>query len=132
MDLTSKWQEIIDERPCFTAFLGIRLRTVSRDEIVADLDIRPDVGQAAGFAHGGVLMAFTDTLGGIGASVNLPDGAATITLESKTNFVTPALVGTTITGRSEPFHRGRRTSIWQTRITSADDRLLAQITQTQM
>jgi len=132
MDLTSKWQEIIDECPCFTAFLGIRLRTVSRDEIVADLDIRPDVGQAAGFAHGGVLMAFADTLGGIGATVNLPDGAATITLESKTNFVTPAVVGTTITGRSEPLHRGRRTSIWQTRITSADGRLLAQITQTQM
>ena len=132
MDLTSEWQEHFDQQPYFAAFLGIRLRSITRDEVVAELGIRPEVGGQHGFAHGGVLMAFADTLGGLGASVNLPEGATTITLESKTNFVAPAVIGTTVTGRSEPLHRGRRTSIWQTRITNADGRLLAQITQTQM
>lgn len=132
MDLRSKWQEIVGEDPYFAAFLGIRLRSVTRDEIVADLEIRPEVSGQHGFAHGGVLMALADTLGGIGATINLPEGAATITLESKTNVVAPAVIGTTVTGRSEPVHRGRRTSIWQTRLTSADGRLLAQITHTQM
>jgi 1,4-dihydroxy-2-naphthoyl-CoA hydrolase len=132
MDLVKQWQEIVDERPHFSASLGIRLRTVTRDEVVAELEIRPEVGGQHGIAHGGALMAFADSLGGIGATVNLPEGAATITLESKTNFVAPAAIGTTVTGRCEPLHRGRRTSIWQTRITGADGRLLAQITQTQM
>jgi uncharacterized protein (TIGR00369 family) len=132
MDLVMHWQEVVDERPYFLSSLGIRLRTVTRDEVVAELEIRPEVGGQHGLAHGGVLMAFADTLGGIGASINLPEGAATITLESKTNFVAPAVIGTTVTGRCEPIHRGRRTSIWQTRITNADGRLLAQITQTQM
>jgi uncharacterized protein (TIGR00369 family) len=132
MDLVSEWQEVVDERPYFLASLGVRLQTVTRDEVVAELEIRPEVGGQHGFAHGGVLMAFADTLGGIGATINLPEGAATITLESKTNFVAPAVIGTTVTGRCEALHRGRRTSIWQTRITNADGRLLAQITQTQM
>ena len=42
MDLVRQWQEIVDERPYFSASLGIRLRTVTRDEVVAELEIRPD------------------------------------------------------------------------------------------
>jgi len=132
MESVSQWQEVVDKRPYFVASLGIRFRTVTRDEVVAELDIRPEIGGRNGLAHGGVLMAFADTLGTVGATINLPEGASTITLESKTNFVAPAVVGTTVSARCEPLHQGRRTSIWQTRITNADGRLLAQITQTQM
>ena len=42
MDLVKQWQEIVDEQPYFSASLGIRLRTVTRDEVVAELEIRPD------------------------------------------------------------------------------------------
>jgi 1,4-dihydroxy-2-naphthoyl-CoA hydrolase len=132
MDLVAKWQEHLDRRPSFVALLGIRLRVVTREEVIADLEVRPDISQVEGIAHGGTLMAFADTLGGLAATVNLPEGAATITLESKTNFFAPAVTGATITGRAEPLHRGRRTSVWQTRITNADGRLLAQATQTQL
>ncbi len=77
-------------------------------------------------------MAFADTLGALATVVNLPPGATTTTLESKTNFFAPAPVGTTVTGECTPLHRGRRTMAWQTRITNADGRLLALVTQTQM
>ena len=132
MDLVSECQEMLDRQPHFSASLAIRLISVTRDEIVADLDIRPELGQPYGIAHGGVLMAFADTLGGLGAGLNLPPGAGTTTLESKTNFMAPARTGTTVTGRSEIIHRGRRTTVWQTRISNAEGRLLAQVTQTQM
>jgi len=132
MDLVSECQEMLNRQPFFSSFLAIRLITVTRDEIVAELEIRPELGQQYGIAHGGVLMAFADTLGGLGAGVNLPPGAGTTTLESKTNFLAPARTGSTITGRSEIIHRGRRTTVWQTRISNAEGRLLAQITQTQM
>lgn len=131
-DLLREWQHSLDSGQDFATFLGIRLLTLTRDELVAELEIRPDLGQSAGIAHGGVMMAFADNLGGIAAAVNLPPNSATITLESKTNFLAPAPIGSTVTGRVEILHRGRRTTICQTRITNADGRLLAQVTQTQM
>src|SRR4051812_5889482 len=123
MDLLSEWQHSLDSGQDFATFLGIKLLVLTRDGVVAELEVRPDLGQSAGIAHGGVLMAFADTLGGLGAAVNLPPNSATITLESKTNFLAPAPIGSTITGRVEILHRGRRTTICQTRIFNADGRL---------
>jgi uncharacterized protein (TIGR00369 family) len=77
-------------------------------------------------------MAFADTLGATGTVVNLPDGAGTTTIESKTNFVGGAKEGTTITATATPVHRGRRTQVWQTRIEGEDGKLVAMVTQTQM
>jgi uncharacterized protein (TIGR00369 family) len=77
-------------------------------------------------------MAFADTLGAMGTLVNLPQGAGTTTIESKTNFVAPASVGTRVIGETTPVHRGRRTMIWQTRISTSEGRLVALVTQTQL
>jgi len=77
-------------------------------------------------------MAFADTLGAMGTIVNLPQGAGTTTIESKTNFVAPAPVGTRVVGEAMPIHRGRRTMIWQTRIATREGRLVALVTQTQL
>jgi 1,4-dihydroxy-2-naphthoyl-CoA hydrolase len=82
--------------------------------------------------HGGAVMAFADTLGAMGTIVNLPQGAGTTTIESKTNFVAPAPVGTRVVGEATPIHRGRRTMIWQTRIATREGRLVALVTQTQL
>ncbi len=60
------------------------------------------------------------------------DGATTTTLESKTNFLAPALAGTTVRAECLAIHRGRRTMVWQTRVTSENGKLLAIVTQTQM
>ena len=77
-------------------------------------------------------MGFADTLGAAGAILNLPAGASTTTIESKTNFIAGALLGTRLTGEALPVHRGRRTQVWTTRVTTAEGRLVAVVTQTQM
>ena len=77
-------------------------------------------------------MAFADTLGGVGTMLNLPEGAGTTTIESKTNFIAAAPAGARITAEATPLHRGRRTMVWQTRITTAEGRLVALVTQTQL
>ena len=56
----------------------------------------------------------------------------TTTIESKTNFIGAAKEGTTVEAESTPVHIGRRSSVWQTRITRADGKLVALVTQTQM
>ena len=67
---------------------------------------------------------------GIGA--NLTDGGRTATIESKTNFISTAPVGSRIIGETIPLHRGRRTMVWQTRVTTPEGKLVAIVIQTQL
>lgn len=118
----------------FAEVLGLRFCEASTDRVVAEMAIRPDLCTNPAVAHGGALMAFADTLGAAGAFLNLPPGAGTTTIESKTNFLGAAPVGSTVYGEATPIHRGRRTQVWQTRITlgGRDGKLIALVTQTQM
>lgn len=111
--------------------LGIRFVEVTPDRVVAELDHRPALTTVGGGLHGGTMMAFADTVGATGAFLNLPPGASTTTLESKTNFFA-ACRGGTVRAEAVPLHRGRRSSVWQTRLTDESGRMLAQIIQTQM
>jgi uncharacterized protein (TIGR00369 family) len=64
--------------------------------------------------------------------LNLPEGAGTTTIESKTNFLAAAPAGQRVLGEATPVHLGRRTMVWQTRITLENGRAVALVTQTQM
>jgi 1,4-dihydroxy-2-naphthoyl-CoA hydrolase len=121
-----------DNMPPLTRLLGIELLAVAPEQIDARMTAREDLGNGSGILHGGAYMAFADYLGAIGTVVNLAKGTTTTTLESKTNFFAPAVIGTVVLGRSTPLHRGRRTMVWQTRLTNDSGRLLALVTQTQM
>ena len=119
------------DRP-LTRWLGITFLQMVPERVTAELLVRAELCNNAGILHGGMLMAFADTLGACGTSLNLSDGAHTTTIESKTNFLAPAPVGTKVIGESLPLHRGRRTMVWQTRITTEDGGLVAVVTQTQL
>ena len=112
--------------------LGIELTVAEKNRVVGQLTVREEITTGGHILHGGAYMAFADSLGAIGAVLNLRDGTRTTTLESKTNFLGSARVGETITGEATPLHVGRRSSVWQTRITNAEGKLLALVTQTQM
>src|ERR1700743_2016356 len=112
--------------------IGVEIVEATKAKIVGKLVVVPDLCTTFDTLHGGAIMAFADTLGATGAFLNLPPGAGTTTMESKTNFVGAAKVGTTVTAVSTPIHIGRSTSIWQTRITREDGKLVAVVTQTQM
>jgi 1,4-dihydroxy-2-naphthoyl-CoA hydrolase len=116
----------------FAELLGIEVISASPDKIVAEMTVREDLCTSPSVLHGGAIMAFADTLGALGTIVNLPQGSGTTTIESKTNFVAPAAVGTRIVGEATPIHRGRRTMIWQTRVSGPGGRLVALVTQTQL
>ena len=123
---------INETRLPFAELLGIEFVDASPDKIVAEMTVRDDLCTVPAVLHGGAVMAFADTLGAVGTILNLPQGAGTTTIESKTNFVAPAPVGTRVIGEATPIHRGRRTMIWQTRIATREGRLVALVTQTQL
>ena len=112
--------------------LGIELSVAEPERVVAALTVRPELCTVGNTLHGGAIMAFADTLGAVGTFVNLPAGHRTTTIESKTNFIGSAPLGSRVTGESTPLHRGRTTMVWQTRITSEAGKLVAIVTQTQM
>lgn len=117
----------------FANLMGVEIVERSKHRIVGRLLVRDDLCTAGSILHGGAYMAFADALGAIGGALNLPEGAArTTTLESKTNFLGAARAGSTVTGEATPLHVGRRSSVWQTRVTSEEGKLLALVTQTQM
>jgi 1,4-dihydroxy-2-naphthoyl-CoA hydrolase len=111
--------------------LGMRFVETEKDRIVAELEIRPELLTTTGSVHGGTLMAFADTAGAAGTVVNLAPGQNTATLESKTNFFAAARSGV-IRAESTPLHRGKRTQVWQTRVTDASGKLLSLTIQTQV
>src|SRR2546423_15531796 len=108
--------------------MGIQIPHAAPDRGVAGMTVRDDLCTRPAVLHGGAIMAFADTLGGVGTFLNLPEGAGTTTIESKTNFIAAAPVGTRVTAEATPLHRGRRTMVWQTRVTTAEGRLIALVT----
>lgn len=116
----------------FARLLGVRFLTADQDRVTAELTVREDLCTRPAILHGGALMAFADTLGAAGTILNLPEGAGTTTLESKTNFIAAAPTGSRILGETTPIHKGRTTQVWQTRITTEAGRLIGLVTQTQL
>jgi uncharacterized protein (TIGR00369 family) len=116
----------------FAELLRIEFVAAAPDRVVAEMTVRPELCTRPSVLHGGAIMAFADTIGAAGTILNLPEGAGTTTIESKTNFIAAAPEGTRVTGEAMPIHRGRRTQVWQTRITTAEGRLVALVTQTQL
>ena len=118
-------------RGTLAELLGIRFTETSRERVVAELTYRDALTTVGGSLHGGTLMAFADTVGAAATALNLPPGAGTTTLESKTNFFAAGRAGI-VRAESTPLHRGKRTMVWQTRVTDESGRLLSLTIQTQM
>ena len=111
--------------------LGIRITAADKDRVTGEMLVDERHLNALGIVHGGALMAFADELGGWGAALNIPRGARTTTVESKTNFLRAGGPGV-LTAETVPLHVGRRTSVWQTSIFGADGKRVAVVTQTQL
>jgi uncharacterized protein (TIGR00369 family) len=116
----------------FAELLGISYLSASKERVTAELVVRDELCTRPAVLHGGAIMAFADTLGAAATVLNLPAGAWTTTIESKTNFLASAPVGGKVVGVTTPIHRGRRTLVWQTRIATAEGRAVALVIQTQL
>jgi len=123
-------QELLE--PLFPGLMGVRITQLSPERVVAEMTVRADLCTAGGILHGGAYMAFADTLGAVGTILNMPSGKRTTTTDSSTKFISGARLNTTVTGECLALHRGRTTMVWQTSIRSAEGKLCAVVTQTQL
>jgi len=122
-------EALIDVMP-FARQLGIELVSATPAEVTGRLRWRDDLCTSGGVLHGGALMTLADSLGAICAFLNLPEGALTSTIESKTNFFRGVRDGA-VSATSRPLHVGRTTIVVQTDIHDLEGKRVAQVTQTQ-
>jgi len=118
-------------RGTFAGLLGLEVTEVRRERVQALLKVRPDHMQSRGIVHGGALMTLADTIAGVGAHFNAPPGHPSVTVELKINLVSAARGGT-LHAEALPLHRGRNTSVWETRLTDEDGNLIAVALSTHM
>jgi len=116
--------------------LGMKFLETTPERVVAEIEVREEVCTLGGAIHGGTLMAVADTAGAVGTLAHLeahPEaGKGTATMESKTNFFSAAMKGSKVRAESTPLHKGKRTHVWQTRLTREDGKLVSLTIQTQM
>jgi 1,4-dihydroxy-2-naphthoyl-CoA hydrolase len=123
-------KELLAAMP-FAAACGIELESATAEEVRARLDWSKERCTAGGVLHGGALMTLADSAGALCAFLNLPAGATTTTLESKTNFFRAVRKGAAH-AVARPLHAGRSVIVVQTDVQDDDGKRVAQVTQTQM
>jgi uncharacterized protein (TIGR00369 family) len=112
--------------------LGITIESATPEEVVGSLTVEEKLCTTAGIVHGGTLMALADTLGAVGAFLNMPPKMRTTTVESKTNFLRPAKTGAKVTATCRLVNKGRTLVLWLTEIRDSEGKLLAMVSQTQI
>jgi uncharacterized protein (TIGR00369 family) len=114
----------------FASSLGIVLERAEAADVRGRLPWAPELCTTGGLLHGGALMALADSLGGVCAFLNLPEGASTATTSSSTVFLRGVREGD-VMGTARPLHAGRSTIAVVTELADDQGRRVAQVTQTQ-
>ncbi|TMD34161.1 MAG: PaaI family thioesterase [Chloroflexi bacterium] len=114
----------------FAQLIGAELVSASPQEVRGRMAWAPERCTTGGVLHGGALMALADSIGAYCAVLNLPPGAGTATIESKTNFFRAVREGF-VEAVSTPLHVGRTTIVVQTDLHDGQGRRVARVTQTQ-
>jgi uncharacterized protein (TIGR00369 family) len=112
-------------RDGWVAAMDLRYVRATLDEVVAELDVRPQHLQAYGIVHGGVHSGVIETLASVGAALNaMARGQAVVGLENHTSFLHAVREGTLV-ATARPLARGRRSQVWEGTIQDGAGRVVA-------
>jgi 1,4-dihydroxy-2-naphthoyl-CoA hydrolase len=115
----------------FPGDLGIEPIEVSDETVRGRMTVDSRHLHPGGFVHGGVWVAFADSVAAWGTMLNLGPGQSFTTAEMKINVFTSATTGDELLGTGVPLHLGGRTQVWEVRVEKAG-RLAANFICTQM
>ena len=99
----------------FDSLMGIRFSTLSKGKITASLKVRDALKQPFGILHGGVHLAFAESLASIGGWLNAEEGYNIVGVELNGNHL-KAIASGTLIGTATPIHIGKRTQVWEIKI----------------
>ena len=86
----------------FPGRLGVEVVSIEPERVEGRLEIDERHLHPGGYVHGGVWVAFADTVAAWGTLRNLPEGHDFTTVELKTNVFAPAVAGDVLDRRRRP------------------------------
>ena len=103
--------------------LGIVLEDMSPGRVTATMPVDDRTRQPFGLLHGGASVALAETVASIGAALNAGEGRTVVGMEINANHIRSKREGT-VRAVATPVHIGRRSSVWEVRITDEEGRLV--------
>lgn len=105
--------------------LGIVYTDFGEDFVEATMPVNSRVHQPAGLLHGGATAALAESLGSLGSFILVGDSAAGVVgIEINANHIRSVKEGI-VTARGKLLHKGRKTHVWDIRVTDEADRLIS-------
>jgi 1,4-dihydroxy-2-naphthoyl-CoA hydrolase len=101
------------------AYLGIRHTAIGPGTLTAELDVREELLNPFGMAHGGVLAALVDHVLGSVLYPVMPRGSWAATTEFKLNLLAPVMPGA-LAATATIVSMGKRTAVVRIDATSGD------------
>jgi uncharacterized protein (TIGR00369 family) len=100
--------------------LGIEIVEATKARVVATMPVGPKVHQPFGLLHGGASIALAETAASTGGWMNVDQEKERIVgLEINANHLRAKRDGT-LTATATPIHIGRRTHVWDVRVTDEE------------
>jgi uncharacterized protein (TIGR00369 family) len=97
--------------------LGIEFVESGKERVVARMPVGPKVHQPFGLLHGGASVALAETVASTGAWMNVDQAHERVVgIEINANHLRGPRDGV-LTAVATPVHVGRRTQVWEVRIT---------------
>lgn len=104
--------------------LGIELTSIGPDHVAAKMPVDHRTQQPFGLLHGGASVVLAESLGSIGASFCIDvTKQHCVGLEINANHIKSAKEGYVL-GVAKPVHIGKRTQIWEIKITNEAEELV--------
>ncbi len=104
-----------------TKNLGVEMVELTPGRVVATMPVDERHHQPFGYLHGGVSVVLAETVASVGGFMNCPPGKVAFGAEINASHVRPKRSGT-LTAVGVPAHVGRKSQVWEVRITDEEDR----------
>jgi 1,4-dihydroxy-2-naphthoyl-CoA hydrolase len=102
--------------------LGIELRELTAERVVATMPVDERTRQPFGILHGGASVALAETIASLGGTMNVDlEHFAVVGVEINANHIRAKREGV-VTGTGIPLHVGRSTQVWEIRIVDEQQR----------
>ena len=104
--------------------LGIEFVEQTKTRVVARMPVSSKVKQPFGILHGGASVALAETVASYAGLLNVNQGEENVVgLEINANHLRAKRDGV-VTAVATPLHIGRKTQVWEIRITDEQDKLV--------
>ncbi len=115
----------MDYKNTMLEVLGIENVELTKDKVVMTMPVGPKTHQPLGLLHGGASVALAESAASVGTYLNIdPDTQAAVGIEINANHIRSKKSGT-VTAVAVPLHRGRKTMVWDIKITDEEGNLIS-------